>query len=947
MRPAELLKYGQSPWLDYMRRHLLTDGELARLRDEGVQGVTSNPSIFEKAFAGSSDYDDVLHSLQDKQSRSADVYETLAVEDIQGAADVLRPVYEESKRADGFASLEVSPRLAHDTDGTLEEARRLWKRLDRDNVMIKVPATKEGIPAIRRLLSEGINVNVTLMFAKSAYDQVVDAYLSGLEKYRDQGGDLGGLASVASIFVSRFDVMVDPMLEEKAKNVSGKERKEILDLVGKVGIANATRIYRAFREVCDGERFRELAEQGALPQRILFASTSTKDPRFSDVMYVEALIGRDTVDTVPPATLDALRDHGTARASLDEGRDDSEKVLQSLERIGISLDEVTDRLLDEGVEKFARSFDQLLSTLDERRGGRGGRPLDRTKLYLPQPIDDEVKETLAEWKEEKQVPRLWARDRTLWTGKDENRWLDWLNIADAELADMDRLGGFAKEVRDRGFTHVAVLGMGGSSLCPDVLSRTFPRQPDGPELRVLDSTDPAQIRAFESELDLSHTLFVVSSKSGSTLEPNLFEAHFFERVASEVGRDEAGKRFVAVTDPGSPLERKAEERGYAHLFHGVPGIGGRYSALSDFGMVPAAAMQLDVCAMLDRAQRMVHACGSSVPADQNPGVVLGVVLGTAALRHGRNKVTFVASPKLARLGAWLEQLLAESTGKQGKGLIPVDGEPLGQPDAYGDDRLFAYLRHESEADGAQDQTVQALAAAGHPVVQLDLADIYDLPQEFFRWEIATAVTGAILDLNPFDQPDVEASKEQARKLTEEYEKTGKMEPETYFFEHGPIGLFADERNRAQLDEAVGSGRSLGAYLKAHLGRLGAGDYLGLLAWVERRQEHEEALQAIRRLVRDRTRAATCVGFGPRFLHSTGQAYKGGPPSGVFLHLVGDDPQDLPVPGRRYSFGVVKQAQARGDFRVLSQRDRRLLGVHLGTDTEAGFQAVLKALREVL
>jgi len=944
MRPSAVLKYGQSFWLDYMRRHLLTSGQLERLREEGIRGVTSNPSIFEKAFSGSSDYDDALRALEEQEDRSAAaLYETLAVQDIQGAADVLRPVYEESEGADGYVSLEVSPHLAHDTPGTVTEARRLWKRLDRPNVMIKVPATDEGIPAIRELLTEGVNVNVTLMFGADAYRRVADAWLGGLEAFHAQGGDLRRIASVASIFVSRFDVMVDPILEGMARDKKPEERDRILGLVGEVGIANAMRIYRDFREVRASHRFQRLAREGARPQRILFASTSTKDPRFSDVRYVESLIGPDTVDTVPPATLDAFRDHGRARETLAADGDGAEGTLEALESLGISLQEITARLLDEGVEKFARSFDELMATVEKRRDGVLGPLLDRTTVTAG-PIEEDVERTLDAWQHDEAVRRLWERDASLWTGSDEGRWLDWLDIVDTELSDLDRLVAFGEEVHERGFTHVAVLGMGGSSLFPWVLSRTFAPPPDGRTLHVLDSTDPAQIRAFAAKLDLEHTLFVVSSKSGSTLEPNLFEAHFFEALAGMVGAEEAASRFVAVTDPGSPLEEKAHERGYRRVFHGVPGIGGRYSALSDFGLVPAAAMGLDVRGLLANAQRMVHACAACVPARQNPGALLGAVLGVAA-RSGRDKVTLVASPPLRFLGAWIEQLLAESTGKGGKGLIPVDGEPLAGPEAYGTDRVFAYLRHDTGADPDQDAALDALAEAGHPVVRLDVADVADLPQELFRWEVATAMAGAILALNPFDQPDVEASKEQARRLTEEYERTGRMADEPYFFRREPVSLFADDRNRAAIQGGLAGEPSLGAYLRAHLARHGTGDYVALVAWVERSEANDRLIQEVRRLLRDRLRLATCVGYGPRFLHSTGQAYKGGPNTGLFLHIVGHDPEDLEVPGRRASFGVVKQAQARGDLRVLAERGRRLMGIDVGDDPVKGLEALLAAVRE--
>jgi transaldolase/glucose-6-phosphate isomerase len=500
-------------------------------------------------------------------------------------------------------------------------------------------------------------------------------------------------------------------------------------------------------------------------------------------------------------------------------------------------------------------------------------------------------------------------------------------------------------MRGANFRHVLLLGMGGSSLGPEVLAETFGRQANAPELLVLDSTDPAQIREFESRIDPARTLFIVSSKSGGTLEPNVLKQYFFERVRQTVGKEQAGRHFIAITDPGSSMQQVAERDRFRHVFFGKPSIGGRYSVLSDFGMVPAAAMGLDLSRFLEATSAMVRSCCASAPPAQNPGVVLGAIMGTLA-RSGRDKVTIVASPAIAGLGAWLEQLLAESTGKQGRGLIPVDGEPLGPPEVYGDDRLFAYLRLAEDVDSAQDQAVAALEAAGQPVVRIEIADRYEIGQEFFRWEIATAVAGSIIGINPFDQPDVEASKVRTRELTSVYERDGALPEETPVFEGDGFKLFADPANASALRTA-GEPGSVASYLKRHLDRLGPGDYCALLAYVARDEGHHEQLEAIRRRIRDRKRVATCLGFGPRFLHSTGQAYKGGPNSGVFLQITCDDQADLEVPGQKYSFGVVKAAQARGDFDVLAERGRRALRVHLGAEVESGLGALEDAVRKAL
>ena len=560
---------------------------------------------------------------------------------------------------------------------------------------------------------------------------------------------------------------------------------------------------------------------------------------------------------------------------------------------------------------------------------------------LPADLEAAVSATLGEWTERGRIERLWSRDPRLWTGSDEASWLGWLGIADEQLARIGELRRVAEDVRQAGFRHVLLLGMGGSSLCPEVLAVTFGREPGWPELSVLDSTDPAQVRACEARVDLARTLFVVSSKSGTTLEPNIFKQYFFERVQQTVGPGKAGAQFVAITDPGSKLEKVARADGFRHVLHGLPSIGGRYSALSDFGMVPAALMGLDVGRLLESARGMARACAA--PARDNPGAALGAILGVLASR-GRDKVTLVASPGIHDLGAWLEQLLAESTGKAGKGLIPVDREPLGAPELYGRDRLFAYLRLHSAPDAGQDRAVERLQAAGHPVVRIDVPGPYEIAAEFFRWELATAVAGAILGINPFDQPDVEASKIATRRLTDQFEQTGQLPTETPILEADGIRLYADPRNAKDL---AGGGHTLAGVLRAHLARLRPGDYAAFLAYVEMTAGHEASLQAMRAHVRDRHHVATCLGFGPRFLHSTGQAYKGGPNSGVFLQVTCDDARDLPVPGQRYSFGVVKAAQASGDLEVLAARGRRALRVHLGADVAAGLRALEKAVEQVV
>ncbi len=567
------------------------------------------------------------------------------------------------------------------------------------------------------------------------------------------------------------------------------------------------------------------------------------------------------------------------------------------------------------------------------------------KSSLPEDLAASVTNTITDWKTGNKMQRLWRRDATLWTGDDEARWLGWLDIIEEQIAHPVQLRGFSKEIWSAGFKDVLLLGMGGSSLCPEVLRMTFGRIAGFPDLHVLDSTDPAQVKAFENKIDIARTLFIVSSKSGSTLEPNIFKQYFFERVKQAVGEDKAGSHFIAITDPGSRMQQVAEADRFRLIYYGRPSIGGRYSALSNFGMVPAAAIGLDTKKFLDRAQEMARACGPATAIEENPGAMLGVILGAAA-RNGRDKVTIITSPDISDLGAWLEQLLAESTGKVGKGIIPVDREELGAPEVYGKDRLFAYIHTTHGVEVKQDAKLTALEEAGHAVLRISMGDIYDLGAEFFRWEIATAVAGSIIGINAFNQPDVEASKIATRNLTSEYEKTGSLPAEKPVVEDGCVKLFTDEKNAAALAQAAGGDKSLAGYLKAHLGRIGPGDYFAVLGFIQMNAEHQQILQGIRHAVRDKKRVATCVGFGPRFLHSTGQAYKGGPNSGVFLQVTCDDALDVPVPQQKYTFGVVKAAQARGDFQVLAERGRRALRVHLH-EVDSGLATLATAVQRAL
>ncbi|HEX6488493.1 MAG TPA: bifunctional transaldolase/phosoglucose isomerase [Candidatus Dormibacteraeota bacterium] len=912
----QLLEAGQSLWYDNIRRQLITSGELARMRDEGVRGVTSNPTIFQKAISGSTDYDEALVERAKRGVSVERILWDLFVEDIQGAADVFRPVYDQSGGADGFVSLEVSPERANNTRATIRMAKDLWKRAARPNVMIKIPGTREGLPAIRQMLAAGININITLIFSVERYVEVVEAFMSGLEDRLDAGGDISGIASVASFFVSRVDTKVDKLLDARLEKAGAAEKRALEPLLGNAGVANSKEAYQRFKELHSGPRWDRLSKAGARVQRCLWASTSVKDPRYPELMYVEELIGPDTVDTVPPATLVAFRERGTVRRTLDADVDEARRQLKALAANGIDLAEVTHELEIEGVEAFSKSFDDLRKTIAAEvkaiKAGRGPRQWARLGQLAPA-----VEKQIADLQKNEVARRLWAKDATLWgaTGaaaKEVQDRLGWLTVAEQLLGDRARLREVARE--GKRFADVVLLGMGGSSLCPDVFRNTFGKAPGHPELHVLDTTDPESILDVRKAIRPQETLFIVASKSGTTTETLSHFAYFWGETEAAVGA-KAGRHFAAITDPGTSLEKLAKEHGFRWTFKNPPDIGGRYSALSYFGMVPGALMGVDVVEMLERAGEMQQACDPTQPVEKNPGVWLGAVLGRLA-KDGRDKVTLVLSPKVATYGYWVEQLLAESTGKEGKGLIPIEGEPLGPPSAYGDDRVFVHVRMEADKDN---RAINVLEKAGQPVVTLTLRDKLDLGGEFLRWEVATAVAGSILGIDAFDQPNVQESKDNTKKVLEQFKKAGRL----------PAA------------ESVAAADSADA-LRGLLKRAKKGAYVALMAYTERTRTSERSLAQIRATLRDATSLATTAGYGPRFLHSTGQLHKGGPRIGLFVQVVQEDREDLAIPGEPYSFSVLKQAQALGDLESLRSRELPVVRVTLGRTPAKGWRALAAA-----
>jgi transaldolase/glucose-6-phosphate isomerase len=942
---TEVMKAGQSIWYDNIRRAMLATGDLKKKIDEDdLRGVTSNPTIFEKAITGSTDYDEQMRTLVQTGASVNHIYEALVLDDIRAAADILRPVYDRTAAHDGYISLEVNPRLAYDTAGTISEAERLFKSLNRPNVMIKIPAAQEGLPAIEESIYRGININVTMIFSIENYEQVAEAFIKGLERRLAEGQTVERIASVASFFVSRVDTAIDADLEYRARHAATPEEKAALEgLMGRAAIANAKLAYQKFKEIFHGSRFAHLKEKGAQVQRCLWASTGTKNPKYSDVLYVDNLIGPETVNTIPPQTYTAFRNHGTVAQTLEAGLAEAGSTIERLAALGIDLREVTDKLQRDGLTAFVGSFDTLIESIEAKRDALRSGIHARLTASLGK-YTDAVNAAIKEADKGDVMRRIWRKDAALWKEEEAHQKiignsLGWLTVPDTMIGVEDDLIAFADRIRgESDFRHVMLCGMGGSSLCPEVFRQTFGRQENYPELLVLDSTDPDTLANFAGQINLGKTLFIIASKSGTTTEPLVFYKYWYDQVGKI--KEKAGESFIAITDPGTQMEQMATEDGFRRIFLNPADIGGRYSALSYFGIVPAALMGLDIRKLLDRAERVVHSCSAVVPAAENPGARLGAILGEAA-RAGRDKLTIVADKAISALGLWIEQLVAESTGKEGKGILPVAGERLGAPSVYADDRLFISIAV-GKPDGETEVKLKALEAAGHPVIYRTLTDLYDLAEEFFLWEIATAFAGWRMGINPFDQPNVQESKDATKELLERFEREGKLEEQPVVATDDVLTIYADERRRTQLPSS-----SVTDALRAHLAEVKPGDYIALLNYIEETPKHEALIQEIRNHLRDATRSATTTGYGPRFLHSTGQLHKGGADNGVFLQLTAPDPVDLAVPKQSYTFSILKQAQALGDFRALSTRGRRAIRVDLGADSLAGLKRLQELITEVV
>lgn len=894
----KLTELGQSIWMDNIERKLLENGETAGMIQRGdIRGMTSNPTIFDKAIEKTHDYDEALLPLAWSGWDAKKIFWELIIEDIRSATDLFLPLYEETNGGDGYVSIEVTPDLAYDTDGSAAQAQQLWVRVGRPNLMVKIPATEAGIPAIRRSIAAGININITLIFSLNRYAEVMEAYLSGLEDRLAAGHPIDQIASVASFFVSRVDSKVDEQLPKDSP------------LRGKIAIANARLAYEQFEKTFSGERWEKLKARGARLQRPLWASTSTKNPAYPDTLYVDNLIGPHTINTMPPQTLEATRDHAKPEITITKDVDEAHKQMADLAAAGISIDKVTGELEEEGVKSFAESVTSLLKSIEQRRA---------QAVSALGPLADAVAKRVDQMSAESFPARFWAHDPILWTSDPKGQEevtirMGWMESPQKATALLPAYQAFADEVHKAGLNRSLVLGMGGSSLTAEVISSLFGAaakagQVDLPErcVAILDSTDPAQVAQTAQDFPPDQSLYIVASKSGGTAEMEANYDYFWKMSGND------GSHFVATTDANTALEELARQRNFRRIFSSDPSVGGRYSALTDFGMVPAALLGIDVGRFVGRAAWMASQCGRDVPAARNPGLVLGAVIGEAALA-GRDKLTILADKPVTALANWIEQIVAESSGKDGKGILPVPLEPLDMPGVYGDDRIFVYVRQTGEMDSG----VDALSAAGYPVIRIPVLDPYQAAAEFFRWEMAVPTACHILGVNAFDQPDVQDSKDRTKAKIADYKRTGRLNE----------GNFDVDVHGSNLDD--GGLRQLQDFI----GQAGPQAYFAINAYLPRNQQMIDALQRLRIHLREETKCAVTAGFGPRFQHSTGQFHKGGPNTGLFIQIVSDPEQELDIPGEGMTFGTLIRAQALGDYEALVAVGRRVIRIHLSLPSD--------------
>lgn len=944
-----LLEYGQSYWLDNLTREKIKSGELKkRVSQEGLRGITTNPSIFNNAIAGSDSYDVEIRNLVKRGNGPQQIYDRLTVKDVQDACDILKPVYDSSKGTDGFVSLEVSPFLARNTKGTMENVRKLFAEVKRANCFIKIPGTKEGVPAIEQMLYEGININITLLFSVERYVEVAQAYIRALERRTAESKPINNVVSVASFFLSRIDVLTDQLLAYHIipdAGITGDNDHLPSSMFGKAGIASARLAYQRFKEIFGSPTWKKLENKGAQMQRLLWASTSTKNPLYDDLRYVETLIGPHTVNTLPDETIEALEDHGILRENtIEEGLDESNQLFGKLKEFDIDIKFITQQLENEGILKFREAYNKLLISLAKKRIYILGMQ-DSTQQKEFGDLKKEIESTYLSLDEMQAARRLFAKDPYLWKNDHAQiriimKSLGWLTSPNDFLLKADEIISFVQQIKKEGFKYAVLLGMGGSSLCSEVSRQIFDTCAGFLKLIVLDNTDPASMHDVEDQISIEETLFIVASKSGTTKETLYFLKYFYDQLEKKTP-NKTGNNFIAITDEGTPLIKSAEQYQFRKVFINPSDIGGRYSVLSYFGLVPMALMGVDIKLVLKEAKLMEDSCDPFVPAIGNPSTSLGAILGMAQ-RHGKDKVTFVLSPSIQSFGYWVEQLLAESTGKEGKGLIPISGEQPGRPEVYGNDRIFIQIYLVSDDNTAHNKKLSELEKAGHPVMKIGITNKLALGGMYYRWELATAIAGVVIGINPFDQPNVAESKKNTDQLLEEWKQKGAFKKPSPALKTNNISIYPGVKPKLPLQKHP---MSIGRFIEAFVVTARPGDYIAILPYFLKTEKRTKLLQSWRLKMRDDLKVATTLLYGPRYLHSTGQLHKGGPDTGLYIMLTGDEKEELPIPDEEFGFKILNHAEALGDFRSLNDKGRRVIRICLGNDIDRGLKELMQSIKK--
>lgn len=941
----KLLEAGQSYWLDNLTREKITSGELKKRVDEqGLRGITSNPSIFNKAITSGSDYDDQITQLVKAGKNPSKIYDALTIKDVQDACDILYPVFEKSNGTDGFVSLEVPPYLARDSEGTMKEVRRLYSAVNKKNCLIKIPGTKEGIPAIEQMLYEAININVTLIFSVERYDEVAQAYINAIARRVAEGKSIDHIISVASVFISRIDVLTDQLLDQYLiPDSENKNTNQTHLLSGRAGITTAQICYQQFKNIFSGDIFKKLEKEGAHVQRLLWASTSNKDPLCDDLRYVETLIGKDTINTLPDKTISDFADHGKIKKdAIEELNDLTFSLFGELKKMGIDISFITQQLENDGIQSFMNDYNKLIINLADKRLKILGNEISIQQISCGK-LNEKVKAAYNSI-DEKQVARLFFdMDPHLWKNdskqiKSISQRMGWLSLADHYTKNVNEINAFTKSVIAEGYTHAVVLGMGGSSLCSEVTLQTFDTEKGYLKLLVLDNTEPAAILDIENKIDIDKTIFIVASKSGNTEETLCFFHYFYQQLINKK-KANPGKNFVAITDHDTPLVKVAEQFKFREVFINPPDLGGRYSVLSNFGLVPMALMGINISAVLSSAKQMQNS-SDAVPTVSNPAVSLGVVLGICQ-KYGRDKVTFILSSSITSFGYWVEQLLAESTGKEGKGLIPIQGETIGSPEDYGNDRIFIHMYLPTDDNGADEMKIMTLEEAGHPIVRIKVTDKIALGGEYYRWEVAAAISGIVMSINPFDQPNVEESKKNTHQLLEAWSKDGDFKISEPLLKMENISVFGGKRTKELSKDHY---QSIGEIINGFTSMSKPKDYIALLPYFMMTESRTKILHEWRQLLRDDLKVATTLLNGPRYLHSTGQLHKGGPDSGLYIILMGEEEDNLEIPSEKFGFSTLHEAQALGDFRSLDDKGRRIIRINLGKNIDNSLEKLLQSVK---